>query len=74
MAAGQAAVLVSGRRQSRVDSVMQRLDGESFHCRIGSDSRDLKRRSCCASLTENQYLRRNSSSSTSSRSKIGHWR
>ena len=47
--------------------------GESFHRRIGSSSRDWKRRCCSSSLTENQYLRSRMPSSTSSRSKIGHW-
>ena len=47
--------------------------GDSFQRRIGSSSRPRNRRSCSASLTENQYLRSRTPSSTSSRSKIGHW-
>ena len=47
--------------------------GESFHCRMGSSSRALNRRSCSSSLTENQYFRSRIPSSISSRSKIGHW-
>jgi hypothetical protein len=40
---------------------------------MGSSSRDRNRRCCSSSLTENQYLRSRIPSSTSSRSKIGHW-
>src|SRR6185437_13282017 len=47
--------------------------GDSFQLRIGSCSRDSNRRCCSSSLTENQYLRSRMPSSTSSRSKIGHW-
>jgi hypothetical protein len=46
---------------------------DSFQRRIGSSMRDWKRRSCSSSETENQYLIRMIPSSTSSRSKIGHW-
>lgn len=47
---------------------------DSFHRRSGSSSR-LRKRSCCSvSLTENQYLRSRIPSSTSIRSKTGHWR
>ena len=42
-------------------------------CACGSSSRERKRRSCSSSQTENQYLTRMIPSSTSSRSKIGHW-
>ena len=48
--------------------------GESFHCRIGSSSRDLNRFCCSLSLTENQYFRSRMPSSTSCRSKTGHCR
>ena len=48
--------------------------GDSFHRRMGSVSRDSKRRCCSVSLTENQYLCSRMPSSTSMRSKIGHWR
>lgn len=47
--------------------------GESFHRRIGSSSRDLNRACCSESLTENQYFRSRTPSSTSIRSNIGHW-
>src|SRR5260370_7294994 len=47
--------------------------GDSFHRRMGSVSRPRNRRCCSSSLTENQYLRSRTPSSTSSRSKIGHW-
>ena len=47
---------------------------ESFQRRIGSTSRDSNRRCCSESLTENQYLCSRMPSSTSMRSKIGHWR
>ncbi len=47
--------------------------GDSFQRRMGSSSRDRNRSCCSASLTENQYLRSKMPSSTSSRSKIGHW-
>ena len=48
--------------------------GESFQRRVGSFSRRRNRFCCSASLTENQYLRSRMPSSTSIRSKIGHWR
>lgn len=48
--------------------------GLSFHCRTGSPSRDLNRRSCSASDTEHQYLRSRIPSSISICSKIGVWR
>src|ERR1700728_959012 len=47
--------------------------GDSFHRRMGSSRRDRNRSCCSPSLTENQYLRSKMPSSTSSRSKIGHW-
>ena len=42
-------------------------------CRIGSATRERIRNSCSSSMTENQYFRRMTPSSTGSRSKIGHW-
>ncbi len=47
---------------------------DSFQRRSGSSSRRRKRSCCTVSLTENQYLRSRIPSSTSIRSKIGHWR
>ena len=46
---------------------------ESFHRRMGSSSLARNLLSCSASLTENQYFRSKMPSSTSRRSKIGHW-
>ena len=47
---------------------------DSFHCLSGSSIRASKRFACSLSETENQYLRRMIPSSTSIRSKVGHWR
>ena len=61
------------REKSTQRAARSRSIVESFQRRIGSSSRDRKRRSCSSSLTENQYLSSRIPSSTSSRSKIGHW-
>ncbi len=47
--------------------------GDSFQLLIGSFILEAKRRSCSSSLTENQYLISRIPSSTSIRSKTGHW-
>ncbi len=61
------------RLKSTQRSRVSKSFGENFHHRSGSSRRDRKRRSCSSSLTENQYLRRMIPSSTSIRSKVGHW-
>src|ERR1700752_1046297 len=59
------------REYSSHRKIDSRSIGESFHCRTGSLRRDLNRRSCSSSETENQYLRRMMPSSMSICSKMG---
>ena len=61
------------REKSTQRSRVARSFSENFHAVSGSAMRSRKRRSCSSSLTENQYLRRRMPSSTSIRSKVGHW-
>jgi hypothetical protein len=61
------------RENSTHRSRVSRSFSENFQAVSGSDRRFTKRRSCSSSLTENQYLRSRTPSSTSIRSKVGHW-